>query len=49
MRVDFQADREYLVFEISNERAELASQIETATVRLVPLATKTVDWRMTFE
>jgi len=34
--------------EIVGEKAEIANQKETATVRVVPAATKTVEWRMTF-
>lgn len=30
------------------ENAELAEQKETATVRIVPSATETVDWKLTF-
>ncbi len=35
--------------EVSGEKAETANQQETATVRIVPSATKTVEWRMVFE
>lgn len=31
-----------------SEKAEFANQTETATVRIVPSATKTVQWSMTF-
>jgi len=34
--------------EIDGNRAEIANQAETATVRIVPSATKTVRWRMAF-
>ncbi|KPK48513.1 MAG: hypothetical protein AMK72_06755 [Planctomycetes bacterium SM23_25] len=34
--------------EVAGEKAEIANQEETATVRTVPAATKTVEWRMTF-
>ncbi|MCX6996365.1 MAG: alpha-galactosidase [Kiritimatiellaeota bacterium] len=34
--------------EASGEKVEIANQTETATVRLVPSATKTVDWKLTF-
>ena len=34
--------------EIAGEKVETASQKETATVRIVPSATKTVEWRITF-
>jgi len=33
---------------IGGERVEIANQTETATVRIVPSATKTVGWKMTF-
>jgi len=33
---------------VAGEKAEIASQQETATVRIVPSATKTVEWKMTF-
>ncbi len=35
--------------EASGENVEFASQKETATVRIVPSATKTVEWKITFE
>ena len=34
--------------EVSGEKADAASQQETATVRIVPTATKTVEWKMKF-
>lgn len=34
--------------EVGGEQVELANQKETATVRIVPSATKTVQWQMTF-
>ena len=34
--------------EVTGEKAELADQAATATVRIVPSATKTVEWKMTF-
>ena len=34
--------------EVDGEKVEIASQEETATVRIVPSATKTVPWKMTF-
>lgn len=34
--------------EVAGEKAEIANQKETGTVRTVPAATKTVEWRMTF-
>ena len=34
--------------EVSGERVEMANQTETATARIVPTATKTVEWRMRF-
>ena len=34
--------------EVSGEKAEIANQAETATVRVVPTATKTVEWNMVF-
>ena len=33
---------------VGGEKADVANQTETATVRFVPSATRTVDWRMTF-
>jgi len=33
---------------VDGEKVETASQKETATVRIVPSATKTVDWKVTF-
>jgi hypothetical protein len=33
---------------ITGEKVEIANQPETATVRLVPAATKTVEWKMIF-
>jgi hypothetical protein len=33
---------------VAGEKAEIASQQETATVRIVPTATRTVEWKMTF-
>jgi hypothetical protein len=35
--------------DVTGERTEFANQTETATVRIVPSATKTVEWKMTFE
>jgi len=34
--------------EVAGEKAEIANQRETTTVRIVPSATKTVEWTMTF-
>ena len=34
--------------EVGSEKVKVANQKETATVRIVPSATKTVDWKMTF-
>jgi len=34
--------------EVVGEKVETANQKETATIRIVPSATKTVEWRMTF-
>ncbi len=34
--------------EIGGEKAEIANHAETATVRIVPFATKSVDWRIKF-
>ena len=34
--------------EASGEKVEIARQTVTATLRLVPSATKTVEWKMTF-
>jgi hypothetical protein len=34
--------------EVGGERAETASQTETATVRIIPSATKTVEWKLAF-
>jgi hypothetical protein len=34
--------------EASGEKVEIAHQTETATARIVPTATKTVEWKMTF-
>jgi len=34
--------------EFSGEKAEIANQQETATVRIVPSTTRTVDWKLTF-
>jgi hypothetical protein len=34
--------------EVGGEKAEIANQQETATVRIVPTATKTVEWKMSF-
>ncbi len=33
---------------ISGEKAETASQADTVTVRFVPSATKTVEWKLVF-
>ncbi len=33
---------------VSGEKAEIAQQQETATVRIVPSTTKTVEWKMMF-
>jgi hypothetical protein len=33
---------------ITGEKAETANQDETATIRIVPIATKTVEWKMIF-
>jgi len=33
---------------VGGKKAEIANQKDTATVRIVPSATKTVNWRMTF-
>ena len=30
------------------EKVEFANQAETATIRIVPAATKTVEWRVSF-
>ena len=35
--------------DVSGEKAEIANARETATVRIVPSATKTVEWKMAFE
>ena len=35
--------------EVSGEKAEIAEPAETATVRIVPSATKTVEWKIMFE
>ena len=32
----------------NGEKVEIASQAATATLRIVPSATKTVEWRMAF-
>ncbi|MBM4093956.1 MAG: hypothetical protein FJ276_31800 [Planctomycetes bacterium] len=34
--------------QVSGEKAEIANQKETATIRIVPSATKTVEWKMAF-
>jgi hypothetical protein len=34
--------------QVSGEKVEFANQTETATVRIVPSATKTVEWKLTF-
>jgi len=34
--------------EVTGETVEIANQAETATVRIVPSATKTVEWKMNF-
>jgi len=34
--------------EATGEETEIANQIETATVRMVPSATKEVRWQLTF-
>jgi hypothetical protein len=34
--------------EVVGEKAKIANQAESATVRVVPTATKTLEWRMTF-
>jgi hypothetical protein len=34
--------------EVGGEKVEIAHHKETATVRIVPSATKTVEWKMTF-
>jgi hypothetical protein len=34
--------------EVSGEKAEVANQQETATVRIVPSVTKTVEWKLAF-
>jgi hypothetical protein len=34
--------------EVSGEKVEIAHQLETATVRIVPTATRTVEWKTTF-
>jgi hypothetical protein len=34
--------------EVTGEKVEIANQIEIATVRIVPSATRTVEWKMTF-
>ena len=34
--------------EVGGEKADVASQTETATVRIIPSATKIVEWRMVF-
>ena len=34
--------------DVSGEKVEIANQTETATARIVPEATKTVEWKMTF-
>ena len=34
--------------EVGGEKIQVANQKETATVRIVPSATKTVEWKMTF-
>lgn len=34
--------------EVSGEKVEVANQAETASVRIVPSATKDVEWKMTF-
>jgi hypothetical protein len=34
--------------EVSGEKVDIASQSETATARIVPSSTKTVEWRMNF-
>ena len=34
--------------EVGGEKVEIAHQLETATVRIVPTATRTVEWKTTF-
>jgi len=34
--------------EVAGETVEIANQAETATVRIVSSATRTVEWKMTF-
>ena len=34
--------------EVGGEKVEIANQTETATVRIVPSATKTIEWKMNF-
>jgi len=34
--------------QVAGEKVEIAGQTETATVRIVPTATRTVEWKMTF-
>ena len=34
--------------EVGGEKVEFANQAETATIRIVPAATKTVEWRVSF-
>jgi hypothetical protein len=34
--------------EVSGEKMELVNQADTATARVVPTATKAVEWKMTF-
>jgi hypothetical protein len=34
--------------EVGGEKAEVGNQQETATVRIVPSATKTVEWKLAF-
>ena len=33
---------------VGGEKVEIADQTETATIRIVPSATKTLEWKMTF-
>jgi len=34
--------------EVDGEKVEFANQAETAAIRMVPAATKTVEWRVSF-
>ena len=34
--------------EVDGEKVEFANQAETAAIRIVPAATKTVKWRVSF-